>query len=81
MNVKELIDLLAAYPPGFRVVVQGYEDGYDDLARSQIVKRKITLNTGRNSWQGLHGDPSWATDQENQDAEKVDAVVLHRNSC
>ncbi len=81
MNVKELIELLAEYPAEMRVVVQGYEDGYDDLARTQIVKRKIALNTGRHSWVGAHGDAPWPGDEENQDAELVDAVTLHRVSC
>ena len=33
MTVAELVQLLANYPPDLRVVVNGYEEGYDDLAR------------------------------------------------
>ena len=31
MTTEELIQLLSAYPADLRVMVQGYEDGYDDL--------------------------------------------------
>ena len=81
MNVKELIEKLGEYPQDMRVVVQGYEDGYDDLTRSQIGSRKIALNTGKHSWEGMHGDAPWPGEEENRDAELVDAVTLYRVSC
>ena len=58
MIVSELIDLLRQYPAGLRVVVNGYEEGYDDLSPEQISTAKITLNTGRHCWEGRHGDLS-----------------------
>ena len=36
MLVSELIDLLREYPTDLRVVVNGYEEGYDDLSPRQI---------------------------------------------
>ncbi len=45
------------------------------------MKLKITLNTGRHSWEGVHGDPPWTKGEDNQDTEQVDAVILHRVSC
>ena len=30
MTIEELIQLLAQHPPDLRVVVNGYEDGFDD---------------------------------------------------
>ena len=51
MIVSELIDLLRQYPAGLRVV-NGYEEGYDDLSPEQISTAKITLNTGRHRWEG-----------------------------
>ena len=47
MTVKELANLLATYPPDLRVVVNGYEDGYDDLSPEQIASVKIALNVGK----------------------------------
>ena len=32
MTVKELVKLLEKYPDDLRVVVNGYEDGYDDTS-------------------------------------------------
>ena len=32
MTVEQLVRLLRDYPPDLRVVVDGYEDGYDDLS-------------------------------------------------
>ena len=46
MLVSELIELLREYPAGLRVVVNGYEEGYDDLSPEQISIAKISLNTG-----------------------------------
>ena len=36
MTVEELIQLLETYPPDLRVVVNGYEEGYDDLSPEQV---------------------------------------------
>ena len=77
MNVKELIELLGKYPSATRVVVQGYEDGYDDLEPKQLSKVKVALNVGHDTWQGIHGDPS---DKRADDAEVVEALALNRVS-
>ena len=45
MTVKELVELLGKYPDYLRVVVNGYEDGYDDLAAERISVVKIQLDT------------------------------------
>ena len=36
MTVKELVELLGKYPEDLRIVVNGYEDGYDDLSLERI---------------------------------------------
>lgn len=46
MTVKELMELLKKYPDDLRVVVNGYEDGYDDLSPNRIFTRKIQLDAG-----------------------------------
>ena len=76
MTVDELIRLLAKHPPDLRVVVNGYEDGYDDLAPEQVATVKIALNTGKHRWEGQHGDPNGLTDAE----DVVEALVLRRVS-
>ena len=80
MTVKELADLLATHPPDLRVVVNGYEDGYDDLAPEQISTVKIALNTGKHQWEGQHGDPNGRTASAPADTEIVQALALRRTS-
>lgn len=76
MTVDELIRLLADYPPDLRVVVNGYEYGYDDLSPKQMSQVKIALNTGKHRWEGTHGE----TDGPTGCVEVVDALVLRRRS-
>lgn len=56
MTVQELSQLLSRYPADLRVVVNGYEDGYDDLSEGQISTVKISLNTGTRDWVEKYGD-------------------------
>lgn len=76
MTVEELISILQEQPSDLRVVVNGYEEGYDDLTLEQIMRIKIALNTGRKDWEGLHGHPDDAKDP----ADVVEAVLLQRTS-
>ena len=76
MTIEELIQLLAQYPPNLRVVVNGYEDGYDGLSPKQISVVKIALNMGQHQWEGKHGDPNGLTDAD----DIVEALVLRRVS-
>ena len=57
MTVKELVELLEKYPDNLRVVVNGYEDGFDDISPERISTRKIQLDAGTHDWEGQHGDP------------------------
>ena len=80
MNVQELIELLRTHPADLRVVVNGYEDGYDDLSPEQVSLVRIALNTGKHDWEGKHGDPDGLTRSAPDDAEVVDALVMRRVS-
>ena len=80
MTVSEMIQLLRGYPAGLRVVVNGYEDGYDDLSPEQISVKRIALNTGMDHWVGQHGGPSEASAGAAEPATVVDALVLCRTS-
>ena len=80
MIVSELIELLQRCPAGLRVVVNGYEEGYDDLSPEQIFVAKISLNTGKHSWEGRHGDPRDLKEGSSCTPEVVDALVLQRVS-
>lgn len=77
MNVKELIEVLGEYPADMRVVVQGYEDGYDDLSPEQLSRVKIVLDAGKERWEGKHGATGI---RPPEDVKVADALVLRRVS-
>lgn len=77
MLVGELLEVLRQYPAGLRVVVNGYEEGYDDLTPERISPVKISLNTGKHEWEGRHGDPPYPAEKTPGD---VEALVLRRTS-
>lgn len=53
-TVQDLIRILSRYPSDLRVVVEGYEDGYDDLDPSDIRRIEIILNKNTYWWSGRH---------------------------
>ena len=76
MTVAELIRILETHPPDLRVMVQGYEEGYDDLTPDQVSAARIALNTGKHRWEGQHGVPDGPTNG----VDVVEALVLMRVS-
>ena len=80
MTVKALTELLSQYPENLRVVVNGYEDGYDDLAQERISVRKILLNTKTETWEGQHSDFDSLSHAKANAAETVEALVFRRAS-
>lgn len=80
MTVRELIDLLECYSSDTRVVVNGYEQGYDDLYPSQITVMEIALNTGVHEWEGRHGTRDALPADRAEAITTVNALVLGRVS-
>ena len=80
MTVDELIQPLNGYQPDLRVVVNGYEEGYDDLSPGQLSVTRIALNTGKDRWQGRHGESDGLTGSTADGAEVVEALALRRVS-
>ncbi len=78
MTVKELMEFLEKYPDDLRVVVNGYEDGYDDILPERILTRKIELDAGKHDWEGQHGAPPYAGEETTDDAKIVEALVFCR---
>ena len=80
MTVDELVRLLATYPPNMRVVVDGYEDGYDDLSPKQLRMVKLSLNTGSREYVGTHGDVDYVPEEKLAGLDVEEALALHRTS-
>ena len=78
MTVKELMKFLEKFPDDLRIVVNGYENGYDDISPNRIFTRKIQLDAGTPDWEGQHGDPSYESEEKIDDAKIVEALVFQR---
>ena len=62
------------------VVVNGYEEGYDDLSPEQVSVVKIELNSGTEARQGRHGDTHDRPDRVQDHSHVVYALALSRVS-
>ena len=80
MTVYELMHLLRKHPPDLRVVVDGYEDGYDDLSPEQLRMVRISLNTGTREYVGAHDDIGRLPEEKLAGLEVEEALALHRTS-
>ena len=80
MTVGQLTRLLQNYPQDMRVVVDGYEDGYDDLSPKKLRMVKISLNTGTREYVGAHGDIDYVPEEKLAGLDVEEALALHRTS-
>ena len=76
MTVSELIQLLAQHPSDLRVMVQGYEEGYDDLEAGRVVAGEARLNVNSAWYYGRHDRALTGDDQTG--GETVHALFLRR---
>ena len=80
MTVQNLIRILHTYPPDMRVVVSGYEEGFDDVSPERIAVVKVQLNRGTKDWQGRHLEPETQTGETPADDDIVNALAFLRES-
>lgn len=78
MTVKELVEHLGKYPDDLRVVVNGYEDGFDDLSPERLSVIKIQLDTQIHDWEGQHSGFHGSETETADDAEIVETLVFRR---
>lgn len=74
MTVSELISALQKYPPDARVVVLGYESGYDDIT---LIKQVAILPEDTPSW--FNGRYDDAPPEQAATAEKA-VLLFGRNA-
>ena len=80
MTVQDLIRILRTYPADMRVVVNGYEDGFDDVSPEGVAVVKVQLNRGTKDWQGRHLEPAMQTEETPADDDIVNALAFLRES-
>ncbi len=80
MAVAGIIDLPGGCPPALRVMVDGYEEGYNDLSHECMIVKRNHLDTGTGSWQERHDDPEGLPCGKPDAAGTVEALVLRRSS-
>jgi hypothetical protein len=78
MNVGELISKLQELDPNLRVVLPGYEGGFDDL--NSFDQIKIVLNFNDRWYYGSHERLERSDDVDGGTDEIVDAIVLKHKS-
>ena len=76
MTVAQLIQHLRQYPDDLRVVVSGYEGGFDDVEPERIKQINVSLDTGTDWFYGRHG-MDWLHDDDAQH-EYADVVAFFR---
>jgi hypothetical protein len=64
MIVEELIEALGEYPSDTRVVVQGYEEGFDDVSALHSIQIEE------------HPDPKWYHGNYDKSSEEGEPAVL-----
>jgi hypothetical protein len=76
MNVNQLIKRLQMYPPDLRVVVRGYEGGYNDVDTFENIK--IVLNYHEEKYYGKHEDAEslYGNNAEQLKTTAVDALRI-----
>ena len=79
MTVQQLIALLATHPPDLRVVVNGYENGFDDIEPERVSVTRIELDIGEDWWDGRHTAAA-ARAADEHGGRVVAALVLRRAS-
>ena len=75
MNNGELIDILKTYPPDMRVMVDGYENGFDDLVPNLVKAKDVRLDVSEYWWDGSHCD---VKDRPTKGGTVIRAIVLQR---
>lgn len=80
MTVQELIRILRTHPADMRVVVNGYEEGFDDVSPEGIAVVKVRLNRGTKDWQGRHLEPATQTGEMPAGDDIVEALAFFRES-
>lgn len=59
MTVEKLIKELQQFPKETKVVIVGYEGGYNEVTSVKFIKLKLWVNSDREWWYGSHDIPPY----------------------
>lgn len=68
MTVGDLIEAPAKFPPDHRVVVNGYEDGYDNVDAESLSTVSVRPKPGHKDWEGENEDAGWTPGENDFEA-------------
>jgi hypothetical protein len=77
ITVCQLIEVLKRFPPHRRVLVSGYEDGFDDVFAESIVSKTVQLVSEESEevwWSGIFDEVRNESTAKNP----LDVVVIPR---
>lgn len=72
MRVKDLITRLGEYNPEARVIVHGYEGGFDDVTMISLLRIKLNVNPPDSGYFGVHDTADY------EEKEDETAILLGR---
>lgn len=80
MTVGQLVEQLQRFPPSLRVLVDGYENGYEDLEPSFVGMVMVVLNYQEPGWEGPHKNGTWVYDElEDEPRQRTLVVSISRS--
>ena len=74
MNVQQLIEELQKHPPEMRVIVNGYEGGYNDLDSPEQKSIRLNVHLPDKWYYGRHDDEDYPFGSE--DGSKETALLV-----
>ena len=81
MTAKELCIILERYPADMRVVVEGYEGGYDDVLKDKIREINLELNVNDpDGYVGIHDEEGHGDCFDDNIPKKCRALLIGRVS-
>ena len=75
MTVGDLVRELSRYPDDLRVMVSGYEDGFDDLEPGLLSVQDVALHQHPEWFYGRHDIPF---PEDGEDIQTVPALLIRR---
>jgi hypothetical protein len=73
MNVQQLIEELQKHPPEMRVIVAGYEGGYNDLDSPEQKSIRLNVHPPEYWYYGRHEDENYTL---GSDDDIIEAALL-----